>query len=371
MTITKLSNLQIVPDKWNDYTLQRITDKLALVRRGIVTSDPLLRQLINGTPKGGRFVQMPFVKPLSGDDWVFGEGDDNNQTATGIETGNCVATLLVRWHMWGDTDLSQVLGGIDPMAAVSNLVADWWAQKEQAIYLSILKGVLGHAIANHVNDVSTSQNNSITVENTLNTKQRLGDSADSLGMVFMHSATYSQLQKNQDIQTEYDATLQINLNTYLGYEVVVDDGMPVYTYDVAESSTSGAIAITSDNIAQYQPMCAQKLTAGTSYVVAANQYTYDTYFLGRGALRREDGLPAGLIGVETDRDKVLAEDYLIHRRCMVVHPNGFSWRVPNNNGKYANSGMYFPNNKDLADSSNWSLITDHKNIPIACLRHKV
>lgn len=332
MAITTLDKLQIVPHKFNSYVLQRITDKLTLVRRGIASGNPVLAQLINGTPKGGRFIEMPYVKPLTGDDWIFGEGDENNQEATGIETGNGTATLLVRWHMWGDSDLAQVLGGIDPMSAVGNLVGDWWLQKEQAIYLSVLKGILdptSGALKAHVNDVSASEGEAgfISVGNTLDTKQALGDAAGSLGMVFMHSAVYTYLQKNQQIATEYDATLQINIQTYLGYQVVVDDGMP------------------------------------------ANEGVYDTYFLGAGAIARENGMPQGLVGVETDRDKVLANNYLIHRRCMVVHPNGFSWKVAT--GKYTNSKMMFPNNADLADPTNWTLIADHKNVPIACLRHKI
>ena len=332
MALTTIANMQIVPDKWAGYVLQRTTDKLTLVRRGIASGNAVLAQLINGTPKGGRFIQMPYIKPLTGDDWVFGEDSENDKEANAIETGNGTATPLLRWGMWGDTDLSQALSGIDPMSAVGNLVGDWWAQKEQAIYLSILKGILdptNGALKAHVNDISTESGDAavISVGATLDTKQSLGDAAGSLGMVFMHSATYTKLQKNQDIVTEYDATLQINIQTYLGYQVVVDDGMPV------------------------------------------NEGVYDTYFLGAGAFAREDGMLQGIIPVETDRDKVLGNDYLIHRRCMVIHPNGLSWKVPT--GKYANSGMLFPNNADLADPTNWELIADHKNVPIACLRHKL
>lgn len=336
MAITSIAQMQIVPNKFSAYVLQRITDRLTLVRRGIASGNPVLAQLINGTPKGGRFIEMPYIRPLTGDDWTFGEGSENEKEASGIETGNGTATLLMRWHMWGDTDLSQVLSGVDPMSAVGNLVADWWAQKEQAIYLSVLKGILDPttgALKAHVNDVSstTGEGSVISVGNTLDTKQALGDAAGTLGMVFMHSAVYTHLQKNQQIATEYDATLQINIQTYLGYQVVVDDGMPV---------------------------------TGSS-----DDMVFDTYFLGAGAISREDGMPQGYVGVETDRDKVLANNYLIHRRCMVVHPNGFSWKIPT--GKYTNSQMLFPNNADLATPSNWSLITDHKNVPIACLRHRI
>lgn len=370
---TTLANLQIVPNKFSAYVLKRIDDKLTLVRRGIASGNPLLRQLIDATPQGCRFIEMPFVKPLEGDDWVFGEGDENDQTATGITTGKGTASLNIRWHMWSDSDLAHVLGGMDPMSAVGNLVADWWAQKEQAMYIAILKGILGGALASHVNDISGQAGDAalIGVSSSLDTKQLLGDSSGSLGMVFMHSAVYTHLQKNQDITTEYDATLQINIQTYLGYQVAIDDGMPYVSYEAAEAGDTGAVAVTTANIGNIQPHCATTLTAGTSYVVAVTPI-YDTYFMGAGAFSREDGMPAGLVGVETDRDSQLANNYLIHRRCMVIHPNGFSWAIPTaNGGRYTGSGMMFPNNTDLATSANWTLVSSHKNVPIACLRHKV
>ena len=95
MAITQLKDLVKVPNKFNEYILQRITDKLTLVSKGVAVNDTEMAKLINGTPKGGRFIQTPFYKPLVGEDWTFGEGDENDQVATGVETGSDIATLLV------------------------------------------------------------------------------------------------------------------------------------------------------------------------------------------------------------------------------------------------------------------------------------
>lgn len=327
MAVTTYSNMQIVPEKFTSYTLDRTTAKSALVRSGIATADNIAAQLINGTPAGGRFITMPHFDYLTGDDDVFSE---NDVSVSNITTGNCTATLLMRQKAWGATDLSRVLGGADPMAAIGNLVADWWLEKEQAIYLSILKGVLdptSGALKDHVNDISAGSGEAayISVGAALDTKQALGDHASSLGVVFMHSAVYTYLQKNQQITTEYDSDLKINIDFYLGYRVVVDDGMPV---------SEGA---------------------------------YTTYFLGAGALIRQDGSPAGFVGTETDRDKLGAKDYLINRRCMVIHPRGLSW----NTAATYPDGIYYPNNSMLATPANWTLITDHKKVPMAALVHKI
>lgn len=329
MAITTIADMQIVPAKFTEYTIQRTTEKSTLVNGGITTGNAVVAQIINGTPKGGNEIQMPFFKPLTGDDKVFGE--DAMTEGDKVETGIQKAAMLIRQNYWGDTDLSYVYGGADPMTAIGNLVGDWWVQKEQAVILSILKGILdptNGALKNHVNDISgkTGEEAVISVGAALDTKQTLGDAAQSLGTVFMHSATYTKLQKNQDINTEYDATLQVNIQTYLGYRVVVDDGLPV---------TDGV---------------------------------YDTYFLGAGALIREYGTPAGLVTTEVDRDKLAAENYLINRRAYVMHPNGISWVA---NGKFTDPKAKYAANVDLAKPENWELVYDHKKVPIAMLRHKL
>lgn len=327
MAITTYSNMQIVPEKFTQYTLDRTTEKSALVRSGIATADNIAAQLINGTPAGGRFITMPHFDALTGDDDVFSE---NDVSVSNVTTGTCTATLLMRQKAWGATDLARVLGGADPMAAIGNLVSDWWLEKEQAIYLSVLKGLLdptSGCLKEHVNDITGMSDEAacISVEAALDTKQALGDHASSLGMVFMHSATYTYLQKKQQIVTEYDSDLKINIDFYLGYRVIVDDGMPV------------------------------------------SEGSYTTYFLGSGALIRQDGSPAGFVGTETDRDKLGAKDYLINRRCMVIHPRGCSWNV---NATYP-EGIYYPTNTMLATPANWTLTTSHKKVPVAALIHKI
>ena len=367
MAITTIADMQIVPEKFSAYVTDRTTEKSAMVNSGIATPDATVAALINGTPEGGRFINLPMWNPLDGEEDVFGEAD---VSIGGITTKEARATLLMRQKAWGATDLAHVLGGADPMAAIAELISDWRNIREQKVYLSILKGILdptSGALKDHVNDVSggSGEASVISVGNTLDTKQALGDAAGNLGMVFMHSATYTQLQKNQDIVTEYDATLQIKLDTYLGYRVIVDDGMLVYDY-VKDNST-GTITITAENLAQYQARCLDTLVA-TDKVKLATNPIYDTYFLGTGAFIRQDGTPAGFIGTETDRDKIGAKNYLINRWCQIIHPRGLSWV---SDGTYTTTTNYYPANVDLEKPANWELVVDHKKVPIAALRHKL
>ena len=269
------------------------------------------------------------LKPLTGEDEVFGEeelGIDN------VDTDSVIAALLIRQKAWGDTDLSRVMGGTDPLAAIANLASDWWIGREQAIIIATLNGILDPskgALKAHVLDVSNVKSTDcvISVDNTLDAKNLMGDAADKLGMVFMHSATYTQLQKQQKIETEYNSDLKVKINTYLGYEVTVDDGLP------CDTSTG----------------------------------TYTTYFMGKGAFARNDGMPQHLVGVETDRQKLKALNILINRRALVMHPNGLSW----NANAALTGGKKYAANADLEKPANWTLKKDHKNIPIVALKHKL
>lgn len=326
MAITTIADMQIVPNKFTEYTLQRTTEKSTLVRSGITTSDPRIAQLINGTPRGGNMIQMPFYKALTGEDEVFGE---DTMELDGIETGSEWATLLIRQKAWGDTDLAKVYGGSDPMAAIVDLVADWWVTREQAVMLSILKGLFTAntgALKDHTLDISgEAANNVISVDATLDAKNLMGDAYDKLGVVFMHSATYTRLQKNQQITTEFDSDLKVKIDYYLGYRVIVDDGMPV------------------------------------------NGGVYDTYFIGKGAFAREDGMPQGLVGTETDRDSLGSKNILINRRAIVLHPMGVTFKKP----QEFIGGKKYASNADLENAANWELAVDHKKVPIVCLRHKI
>ncbi len=328
MAITTIANMQLVPEKFSAYVIDRTTELNTFVNSGIATPDATVAQLINGTPEGGRFIQLPMYNPLDGEEDVFGEQD---VSVGNVTTKEARATLLMRQRAWGSTDLAHVLGGSDPMGAIAQLIADWRNTREQKVYLSILKGIFANALKDHCNDISAMDGTASYISDaaTLDTKQLLGDHYGSLGMVFMHSAVYTYLQKNGMITRNpiFDPSKSsVEMESYLGYAIKVDDGMPV---------TDGV---------------------------------YDTYFVGKGAFIRQDGTPQGFVGTETDRDKIGAKNYLINRWCQIIHPRGLSWV---SNGVYTNTEHYYPANVDLEKAENWELTVDHKKVPLACLKHRI
>lgn len=330
MAETIFANMQIVPEKFSEYVTERTTEKNTLVSAGIATPDAQVSKLINGTPEGGNFIQLPMWKPLEGEDDVFSEED---LSVGNINTAQARATILLRGKAWGATDLARVKGGADPMKAIINLISDWRNTREQKVYLSILKGLFAAngAMKDHLNDISagTGEAAYISRESTLDTKQLLGDHYGSLGMVFVHSATYTYLQKKELILRQpwvNPVGETVEIETFMGYRVIVDDGMPV-----------------ADGV-------------------------YDTYFMGKGAFIRDEGTPEGFIGTETDRDSLGGKSFLINRWAQIIHPRGLSFV---SDGNFLNSAHPYAANADLELAENWKLVSDHKRVALACLKHKL
>ena len=316
MAVTKIADV-VVPELFTPYVIERTAEKSRILQSGIAVANPKLNELVTA---GGVTMQMPFWKDLQGDDEVL--SDETPLTPHKIGSGKDIAALLMRGNAWGANDLAGALAGDDPMDAIVDLVADYWARKEQKTLLSVLKGVFANAaMADHVLDRSTE---GIEGGVILDGKQLLGDAADQLQAVMMHSATYTELQKQKAI--EYKEVVDPNGNniqipTYMGYSVVVDDSMP----------KEGDV--------------------------------YTTYLFAKGVIGRGEGTPVSMVSTETDRDSLAGEDYLINRRAFVLHPFGIKW-------KGTPEGVT-PSNEELANGENWERVYESKNIGLVAIKHRL
>lgn len=322
MAVTKLADM-IVPEVFIPYVIRRTAEKSNLVQSGIIASNPVLDQLITG---GGATIQMPVFNDLSGDDQVLGE---TAMTVNGITTAKDVAAVLYRQNAWGATELAGCMSGTDPMKAIGELVADYWVRREQKILISTLEGAFGAAsMAGLVKDITSDASTAISANAVLDAKQLKGDSAGDLVAIAMHSATFTKLQKDNVIAFIPAAESKVQIPTYLGYRVIVDDGLPVTP------------ATTGDN-----PTPAK----------------YTTYLFAAGTVGRGEGTPAALTPVETDRDSLASTDILINRRALVLHPQGLKWK--------GTPTAATPNNTELATGTNWERVADVKKMGIVKLIH--
>ena len=385
MGATKIPDV-IHPELFAQYVIDKTTEKSEIMNAGVVENNAELNRLITG---GGTILTMPKWNDLGGKSQVL--DDQNPITVNNITSKSELATLLIRANAWGAHELAGALAGDDPMKAIASRVADWWVRDEKSNIMAILNGVFASAsMENLVKDISAETASAISANAVLDAKQLMGDASDLLSMVYMHSATFTELQKQNVIQFIPVAESKIQIPTYLGYRVVCDDSAPVDTSGatpkyttylktalLANATFAGKFTVTTaGGVLQVvqkvagtgdRPTVSKTSTAGTIVAETVTEglakAIYTTYLLARGAIQRGMGTPVDLTQVETDRDSLGSTDYLINRQAKVLHPKGISWVGG------ANITGPTPSDTELATGTNWNRVSDIKNIGMVKLVH--
>ena len=302
----------IVPEVFNPYVVEKTTELSALYQSGIVASSDELNSL---ALSGGRLINMPFWNDLDGDDEVL--SDINALDVERITSGQDIAVLLMRGKAWSVNDLAKALSGDDPMQVIGQLVAGYWARRMQAAILSILEGVFAApSMAPNVYNTDVR----IDSDNMILASQCLGDAKSKLTGYLMHSAVEADLARQDLIDFAKDSTGSIEIPTYFGKPVIVDDGCPV-----------------------------------------ANG-VYTTYIFGQGAIGYGEG--AAPVPTETTRDALSGDDILINRRHFILHPRGVRWL----DQAVADRS---PTNAELANPANWLRVYDAKNVRMVKYTHRI
>lgn len=307
---------------FENYVVNRTSELSAIFQSGIITRDSKFDQLAS---EAAQVHNMPFFTDLNGDSEDIVEGTSLTEAKIGSKMDT--STTIRRAKMWAATDLSAQLAGTDPMSAIGDLVAGFWARDHQKELLNILDGVFAAtSMTDHVLDISgkTGKAAAFSGEAFIDAMQLMGDARNSLTAVVMHSATKSYLDKLNLIQTirQSDA---VSFDTYMGRRVIVDDSCPA----------------------------------------AGGNYT--TYLFGEGAIAYGVGSPVGLVPVEVDRDKRKGSgvNYLISRKAFIMHPRGVAWK--NKTRAHAES----VSRTELKDAGNWERVYEPKQIRIVKFVHKL
>ncbi|MFB5065988.1 MAG: coat protein [Candidatus Wallacebacter cryptica] len=310
----------IVPEVFNPYVIQRTAELSAFYQSGIIARTPELDRLASS---GGRLLNMPFWEDLEGDDEVL--SDTEALTVGKITAAQDVAALLARGRAWSVNDLAKALSGDDPMAAIGDLVADYWARRFQAILIKTLDGIFGDTATGmdtNKHDISSEDGDAAVIDakTAIDAIYKLGDSYDKLTGFAMHSATVAKLAKADLIEYIKPSEGEPDVPTFLGKRVIVDDGSP------------------------------------------ASSGVYTTYIFGAGAFGwGEGGAP---VPTETARKALAGDDILIHRRHFILHPRGVAFQNASVSGPT-------PSNTELANYENWKRVYEPKNVRIVQFKHKL
>lgn len=326
----------IVPELFTPYVLNRTMELSALFNSGIVSNNAEFDALAS---QASPLVTMPFFEDLTGESEQVIEGED--LTDNKITSNKDVATVIRRAKMWSSTDLAAALAGADPMKAIGDLVAQFWARDMQKELVAILNGVFGTIpevkepqkaaetrLASNLLDISGNSGAAANWSGSafIDAEQKLGDAKAQLTGICMHSATEAYLKKQNLIETVQPSN-DVAFGTYQGKRVIIDDGCP---YDSKTKS-------------------------------------YTTYLFGNGAVALGNGNPVGFVPTETDRAKRKGSgvDYLINRRTTILHPRGVAFT----NANVAKTEG--PSRVELADPTNWNPVYEAKQIRIVAFKHKL
>lgn len=333
---TRIADI-IVPELFSPYVQQITEEKSRLIQSGVLARDARLDGFLAG---GGLTAHMPSFKDLDNDaDNVSSDDPAVTSTPNKIGTNQEIVVRLSRNNSWKTADLAEALAGTDPADAIASRVADYWVRRAQAAFVATLRGVFADNAAapsgsdTHVqNDMTVDISGvafsdgvtNFSAEAFVDATLTMGDSMEGLGILFVHSIVYGRMQKNNMIDFVPDATQTILIPTFLGREVIVDDGMPV----------AGGI--------------------------------FESWLFGRGAVRLGMGSPK----VPTELDRKPDEgngagtEILYNRVEWCLHPVGHAYIGTAPNGGPSNANT----TNNLANAGSWRRSwTERKQVKIARL----
>lgn len=305
---------------WSEVPDPRLT---AMLTSGAMVSDAAIASQI---ASDGNFYTIPFYNILEGDEVNYnGMTDIVPDETTGTSQSGIV---YGRAKAFSARNFQAELSGADPMGHIAATFARYWQNQEQKRLIGILNGIFTTtdpspfaAQFKETHTLSTGAPVGITTANRLMTKS-LGDNKAVYTMAIMHSIVAERLENLQVLTfwTQTDANgiqRPLPLASWNGLTVIVDDSVPV----------------TGDQ--------------------------YATYLFGAGALRTAEARLD--VPVEVDRDplKFGGYDFMVTRIRRTVHPNGFSYVVPEADWTQS------PTDTQLFDGNRWRVIFNPKAIPIA------
>jgi hypothetical protein len=239
MALTQLADV-IVPQIFTPYAQQITEEKSRLIQSGALVRDGLLDEKLAG---GGLTFNIPSWKDLANDaDNVSTDEEQavNDSTPKKTGTGKEIAVRLSRNQSWAEADLTSALTGEDPAGSVAARVGYYWTRRLQAAFVAAVTGVFnnnaaaspgGGAVQNDMtNDIKAGGYSAGVTDFSaaafLDAILTIGDSLDDLSMVMVHSIVYGRMQKNNLIDFIPDAEGRVQIPTYQGKQVIVDDHMP-------------------------------------------------------------------------------------------------------------------------------------------------
>lgn len=309
-------------------------EKTAFFQSGVVTRNALLDSIATAA---GKTAELPFWKDI--DETVAPNLSNDNPasiaTPDKIVQGEQICRKAFLNKGLSATDLASELAmGSRAMEHIRSRVDTYWTRQWQRRLIATCNGLIADNVANNSGDMVVNVAAEAIGSQTASTRfnrdsftdavYTMGDAADSLRAIAVHSAVMKQMVKNDDIVYIPDSQGQLTIPTYMGLRVIVDDGLPVRA-----GSTSG--------------------------------FVYTSVLFGEGAFGYGDGAPINPVEIEREASQGNGAgiETLWTRKTWILHPFGYQ-----NTGTPAAVSFSLA---ELALDAQWSRVIQRKNVPIGFL----
>lgn len=300
-----------------------------IIASGIVQQDSSIMDLIG---EKGNVATIPIYKPLnaneSGMEALNNDGMTDN-TPTEISGDKQTCMLIQRMKAFKAKDFTKELTGADPMTQIRNKIAGYYSQVWEIELMNIASAVLGvSTLSNHVLDLAT-QSKSIEAGTIYDAEQAaLGDMAEGLGLLVMHSMIYKEYKKMDMVD----------------FDKYVVEG--VIQKEITLPTIAGKHVLVTDNFTK----------SGTTYL---------TYLFGEGAfLSCDKNNYKNQYTTNYDPETSAGIEKFYTKQGKVLHPNGLSLAVDN-------IAKESPTKTELGTAANWSLKFNEKNVKMGLIKSVV
>jgi len=330
---TRLTDVY-VPELYTGYQRVDSPEVTRLFDSGVISRSPLLDGLSN---QGGRIAEIPFWKDLDATA-APNIGSDNpgtDATPGKIDTGLQVGILARLNQGWSVMNLANEMSGDDPVGRINERVDTYFARQFQRRLVASVRGLVADNVANDsgdmVIDVGTDASGTPAAGELfsgtayIDAELTLGDQIDAISAVAVHSAVYGTMRKNDLIEFLADSQGRPTIPTYMGKQVIVDDGLPA--------------------------------------IAGSNRIKYTSVLFGQGAFGFGIGTPVRPAEIDTRprSGNGAGSEELWVRRTWLLHPFGYALDP---------AEVAAPGGASVAElqaAALYSRVVERKNVPLAFL----
>jgi len=238
MAQTQIADV-VVPAEFSAYIVENSMVSAAIFQSGVALPNGLIsEQLQAGSAQ--------FTVPVWSDDGES-ETDISSDNIAVLSTPLKLTAVpqVVRKHFlhqsWSEMSLASELAGSEALARVQSRVQAYWDRQYERRIIASMLGVLYSNVANNgsdiVNDISGLAGNlangnpasSFNGKSVIDTALTLGDRLSDVKMIAMHSKIFGEALKNNEIQFFKPSDNSLDIPTYKGMGVIIDDNLTTST----------------------------------------------------------------------------------------------------------------------------------------------